>query len=54
MIHKVIISPCLLGFQVYTQASPNGFIRPAGLYSSFGDLIKDLIFTEGNFTVEVK
>lgn len=51
---RIIIRPCLLGFQIYTQAAPNGFIRPAGLFSHFTEVMVQLIWTEGDFTLELR
>ena len=57
-ILHIIITPCLLGFDVKTYVTAGnlpgrGFIHDAGLYESFGKLILDLLFTEDNYVIEL-
>ncbi len=49
---RVIITPCLLGFDV--KVVTGCFIHSYGIYDSFGKLAKDLMFTEEPFTVVLK
>lgn len=55
----VEITPCLLGFNVTTYnvsscLPGSGFRRHVGLFSSFGELCKQLMFTEGSFKVVLR
>lgn len=55
----VEIQPCLLGFAVSTWITiedfpGRGFKREAGIYESFGELCKELMFTQEPFVVHLK